>query len=695
MTDRKTAVGDSRHGRKYIYLFHFFNPVSFTFLAGNIITLLLLRLNASNTLIGITSSFIYVAYIFLPLGKTSIQKIGLIRTFGTFWTIRYIAIIPAAIAPFISPQYGWLTIVMILFGYFCFQIFRGIGIVSFSPVMNYLSDGPDRGGFMAKAQIVVHSSTIFAGMFVVFFLGKEAPLYRYSLFILLGIVFGITGAALFMRIREPAAETEKEHVNFMSSLKAVIGLKPLRRFFIVYGIFVFVSSFSRPFILVYAKQVYLFGDNFVFLLALFGSIGGIMIGLINKTVMDRLGFKPLMIFTALIFLAGIILPVFHPAASGIQVWIFLIIIFFVSTMGGAGFDTSSQAYFFQITGKRDKVNLGILYFLIMGTGGSLGSFCGGIFLDVLRIYFTENVIGVFRIFFITASAATFFSIILLLFLEQLGAETLRSALSYLFSPRDWRAMILLNRLNKSPSIDSERKVMRKIRATSSVLATDEVLQRLNSVSFSIRREALYTIDHLPWNEKTEKVLILVMEKYPFSSAHHAARLLGRMGSHSAVPALNKALESHDYLLQANAALALAEIGDTKSLNRIMELLDSSINPRVLIYCIAALTKLDDASCITSLIDKYHAEDIPVMVKDEIIFSLAHFWGADYNFFSNYSDYVHSTEEKAAISELQIRQIVTPPETGQYLIDNPLLIDSRLAFLISYISESGKNGFGGH
>ena len=87
-------------GRRLVLAFEVVNTFSFSLLAGNLITLLLLRLGANSTLIGILAAFPYIAFFFMPLAKGSVVKNGLVKTFGRAWPAPAAPTIPV---PFRSP----------------------------------------------------------------------------------------------------------------------------------------------------------------------------------------------------------------------------------------------------------------------------------------------------------------------------------------------------------------------------------------------------------------------------------------------------------------------------------------------------------------------------------------------------------------------------------------------------------------
>src|SRR5690554_5231365 len=81
-------------GRKYFSFFEFINTLSFSFLAGNVLTLLMLRLGAGDALIGLLNSFVYLSFFFMPIGRSQVHKIGVVKNFSRSWLIRYLSMIP-------------------------------------------------------------------------------------------------------------------------------------------------------------------------------------------------------------------------------------------------------------------------------------------------------------------------------------------------------------------------------------------------------------------------------------------------------------------------------------------------------------------------------------------------------------------------------------------------------------------------
>ena len=109
MRRRNLSPGELGRARGLFLLFAVLNVIAFTLLGGNIITLYALRLGAGNLLVGVLSSFMYSAYIFLFVGRRIAPKWGMIRLMGRFWMLRYLLMLPILASPFFAAR-GYIEI---------------------------------------------------------------------------------------------------------------------------------------------------------------------------------------------------------------------------------------------------------------------------------------------------------------------------------------------------------------------------------------------------------------------------------------------------------------------------------------------------------------------------------------------------------------------------------------------------------
>ena len=151
--NRYLSAGEQVRIRRRYYLFSILNGVSFRLLAGNIITLFALRLGAGNTYVGMLSSFIYLAMLFLPAGRPLIKRLGAVRLQATFWAMRYLLMLPVLLT--ILPQIRSLPIFALAilgFAVFGFHTSKGIAMAGQKTILGLVAGEKDRGVVLSRIQ---------------------------------------------------------------------------------------------------------------------------------------------------------------------------------------------------------------------------------------------------------------------------------------------------------------------------------------------------------------------------------------------------------------------------------------------------------------------------------------------------------------------------------------------------------------
>jgi hypothetical protein len=189
-----------------------------------------------------------------------------------------------------------------------------------------------------------------------------------------------------------------------------------------------------------------------------------------------------------------------------------------------------------------------MYYLIEGFGGGLGALCGGIILNLLQQGRYISSTNEYRFYFSFLFIFFMFLIYLSSRMERLGAYTIGDALAIIFSPRDLRAISLLNRLGKTVTPSEEKRMLRALGSSRSELSVNEILMRLKSPRFSVRIEALAALGNLPTNKREIKPLIEEVKNHVNTSAYLAAEIIGRKGYVEGISVLRKQLTSDDFFL---------------------------------------------------------------------------------------------------------------------------------------------------
>lgn len=231
----------------------------------------------------------------------------------------------------------------------------------------------------------------------------------------------------------------------------------------------------------------------------------------------------------------------------------------------------------------------------------------------------------------------------------MGAYSVRSSLSFIFSPRDLKAITLLKKLGKSKTEFQEQKVIKALGESQSSLSSDELIQKLASPRFTVRAEALRALNYIPPDRAVENALISEVKNHQFTTAYMAAEILGERGIRKGIKALRNALDSQDFFLCGKVMVALARLGDRESLTNIETLIRISQNPRIIIHGARALEVFRSSSSIPLLISKLKQKTFPY-VRDEIILSISEILGMGDFFYPPYNEFL--TRNRAGVSALK-------------------------------------------
>jgi MFS family permease len=623
-----TALSPYRLGkaRELYNVFNVFNALSWNFLVGSIVTLFAMRLGASSTYIGLLSALLYVSFFFLPLGKVLAGRFSIVGVFSFTWTFRAIVMVLVAAAPFVEMAGNReLALQLLLWGVFLFHVIRGIGMIGNNPVLSELAAGPDRGSYMTQIQIINSAIGMFAGFVIAMILGREPPIYFYSLILTAGMGCGIFSGILIKKVPEPPGEEKGEKVKLSSIFREAMSQPALRRFITIFFIVALVSGISRAFIVVYAREVFKQTDGMVSLYTVFGGLGNLMIGLLIKFLVDRIGAKPIFIICVIMGLFSMIPIVFFPAGAAENIStaiLFLTFLFFVLNFGFLGAEGIAQTYYMGLVPLDMMLNMGIIYFFVFGIAGAGGSFLAGLFLDILG-GFNISVFMSFKILFSILIVLTIIALILQRKLTPQGALPFMGALEVMFSVRDLRAISILDRLNKTQNSREEEQLLGALHSSPSKLAIKGLLERARSPRLAIRIESLRAMEVLKTlNEDAEKALLDDLICNPYTTAYISARILGNHGCFSAIPLLRELAVSHDYMLAGEAIIALARLEDDAFRPHIEKIILKTKNPRLRIMGVQAFGIYSSPNSISVLMDILKISDPPPYLRDEVTLAMA-------------------------------------------------------------------------
>ncbi|MDR3115939.1 MAG: MFS transporter [Treponema sp.] len=612
--------------RELYNLFNVFNALSWSFLTGNIITLFAMRLKASSTYLGGIGALLYMAFFFLPLGKVLARRFSIIKIFSITWISRSISMLPLLFVPIVMAAGRHdMALHLTLLGVACFHGIRGVGMIGNNPVLSNLAMGPDRSSYMTQIQIINSAVGMFAGFIIALFLGREPPLYMYSLIMAVGIGCGIVSGVLMQKIPEPPVEPKGKTTALGDVIKQAFSTPSLRQFILILFLVALVSGVSRSFVIVYCREVFAQSDGMVSLYTVFGGLGNLLIGLVIKFLVSRIGAKPIFIVCVIIGLAGMIPIVCIPQSmtDNFNTLVLLLsFIFFILNFGFLGSEGIAQTYFLGLVPTELMLDMGILYFLVFGIAGAGGSFVTGLFLDFLGGLGVSTAVA-FRVLYLILVALTLVTLFLQKKLVPLGALPFWGALEVMFSFRDLRAITLLDRLEKTRDSEEEAALLEALHDTPSRLAVQGLLDRAKSPRLAIRMEAIRAMEAL--DELTEAAEHALMEdiiQNPFTTAYISARILGNHRVFAAVPLLRELTHSQDYMLAGEAIIALAKLEDEALRPHIEKIILQTTNPRLKIMGVEAFGIYRSPHSLSVLLDILRVANPPPYLRDEVVLALA-------------------------------------------------------------------------
>ena len=311
-TDLTLTFRQRATGRRFYYLFAFFNSFSWAALAEGVVILMLLRMGATETWVGIVAALQYITLPVMVLGYATVPRLGVTGTAGLFWGIRSCSAVLMICAPWAQKLGENVPLWCMFFGSLGFMLGRAGGLMAFTGIITELTTERDRGELISNSSKIAQFASILMMLSMVFFLGTTAPLYRYQILLTFGLACGLTAAYAIWRV--PEAGIFKNPLPFMlwEEVKWSFATKG-RRWFLAMMLGIPVTQgVTYAFGILVAKNGYALADQQVVFFVLVATIGGIVASYTYSHFLDQLGSRPLLVLTSFLDLAGVTLVILLP-----------------------------------------------------------------------------------------------------------------------------------------------------------------------------------------------------------------------------------------------------------------------------------------------------------------------------------------------------------------------------------------------
>lgn len=250
-------------GKRFYYLYAFFNSFSWAALAEGVVILLLLRLGATESWVGIVTSLQYVTLPAMVLGYTTVSRLGVTGTAGLFWGIRSCSAALMIIAPWTLRFGADIPLWFMFFGSLGFMLGRAAGLISFTGIITELTTTRDRGELISNSSRISQFGSILMTLGMALFLGTAAPLYRYQILLTFGMLCGLIGAGALFKVPESGIFRTKTPLKLWQELQWSLATRGRKWFMAMMLVIPITQGVTYAFGILIAKLGYGLSDQSV------------------------------------------------------------------------------------------------------------------------------------------------------------------------------------------------------------------------------------------------------------------------------------------------------------------------------------------------------------------------------------------------------------------------------------------------
>ncbi|MCF7854319.1 MAG: MFS transporter [Candidatus Pacebacteria bacterium] len=615
------SARDRERGQKRFRLFMMMNTIPVACLLENVIILYAIRNRLSDPLVAIMASFLHLTMPFIVLGKRLVARLGLARTWGLCWAVRYMFAASVIFAPFFSESFvPWLVPFILMAGYLGLMVFRSIGTVATQPLVGEITTDRDRGRFISHYAMLTAIIYLVAMVGIIWALRRWDRMGTYHLIIAIGCVVGFVSAYVLTTIPESAGPRQSARQPIRKSLRKVFKHKPYANLLVAWCAGFISFAVIIPFAIMAVKNGYGTSDYEALTYSALILVGSIIAAFVNGVIADHVGPRPLVILYFAGFFAVCLIWAFAPATL---IPLLVGTSFFVAGFCKQGLIVGLGHYFLSLVSQDDRVGVGLFTRMFSGAAAGLaGAVVGAGLLRVLPLMALSD-LDVYRLYFRIIAVLLIPLLMSLWKLPRLKEWSIRNVLGLFLSPRDLRAMIALNRVRGTENYSDDLNHVQRLSDIASNVSESAVLEYLQSAHLSIRSRALRALarqDYL--SPQARDALRAELWNGEFTTAWIAAETLGEKRIKEAVPDLRAALDSDDFFLKGKAMQALVQLKDQASFDRIVAEFEATDNPRLVIYGAHAMGLMGNPAHIPVLLKKAVTAALPAPVCDEVLSAAA-------------------------------------------------------------------------
>ncbi len=573
--------------------------------SGSVFILFLNELGLKTGQIGFLLSLVPFCGIIAPFIAPYLARFGHKRVYLIFWTVRKFVFALILLTPVVVARFGpasafyWVTGSIV-----GFALCRAIAETAGYPWRKAAVPDSIRGKFSAINSM---STTVAAIMVVTgasFVIDAGTGLGRFMLLMAVGISLGLLSIWCYAQVPGGApVRLKRSTARHLQGMKQALADRNFLRFLLTLGLATIGGTSVISFVPLYMTEQVGLSEGNVVLLGVGTYLGALVTSYWWGWLADRYGSQPVMQFS--LYLMAL-LPVswfLLPRDTAFTLPLALAIAF------GAGVATLAwqiswvrYLYVNAIPPRRESPYLAV-YYAWFGLASGLGPLLAGQVIARSQeftfdsAFFNVNpytplfglsvillIVGVITVAPLRSEDATPFRRLAGMFLRGNPIRALESLIQYNFSGTELSRVTLTERMGDAQN----------------PLSTRELIEALNDPSYNVRYEAIHSIGRMPPERELVDALLAALQEGQSELSFVIIQALGRLGDPRAVEPLRDLLDSGYHLLEAHSARALARLGDTDSIPRLLAKFRTEPNPVLRIAYSSALGTLRSTEAIEEI-----------------------------------------------------------------------------------------------
>ncbi|MFH1615281.1 MAG: MFS transporter [Planctomycetota bacterium] len=600
---------------------------------GSIFVLFLNELGLDKSRIGIVLSLVPFCQIIGLFTSSLGVRFGFKRIFLVFYSIRKVVIMFILLTPLVVQHYGlegayWWVVGIIL----VFSLTRSVAESASLPWMQEIVPNNIRGKFSAINSIVSTIGIIFAVAIGGYVISHFTGLGRFVSLMAGGISVGMVSVLLYSHLPagSPVHHSQREHVGLTAVVKS-LGDPNYRRFLVGMGLAIVALGAMFSFVPLFLKEQIGIQAGHVVWIDMGALIGSGLFCYLWGWACDRYGSKPVMI-TSLCLV--ILLPIswFLMPRNSPYSGYFALVVSFILGIANIGWVFSFSQYLFvtAVPVEKKAAYMSVFFSLTGLLAGAAPLFAGQL-LEVCRpinagfaFFHFDPYTPLFAIGFGLLICAIY----VISTLAPDGAISTPEFVGMIFQGNPIMGVSNIMRYSRAGDEADRIKVTERMGDAKTLLNLEELVEALEDPSFNVRHEAITAISKLPSHPKLVDALVMVLGGNQPDLSLTAASALGRLGDKSAIIALRETLLSEYSLLQARSARALAMLGDTASIDFMMNKLMEEPDEGLKIAYASALGALHAGEALEGILSLLHTVE-DKSSRNELALAVARIIGAEH------------------------------------------------------------------